>query len=140
MVIAPLRRKVLRDLRRLWPQALAIALVLAAVGIYGVLAYLVSRRTHEIGIRMAIGADRAEVMKLILGHGLRLTGVGLTTGLAGALALARLLQTVLYEVRSTDPGTYAVVILVLLAAALLASALPALRAMRVDPVTALRIE
>jgi predicted permease len=118
----------------------AIALVLAAVGIYGVLAYLVSRRTHEIGIRMAIGADRAEVMKLILGHGLRLTGVGLATGLAGALALARLLQTVLYEVRSTDPGTYAVVILVLLAAALLASALPALRAMRVDPVTALRIE
>jgi predicted permease len=118
----------------------AIALVLAAVGIYGVLAYLVSRRTHEIGIRMAIGADRAAVMKLILGHGLRLTGVGLAMGLAGAVALARLMQTVLYEVRSTDPGTYAAVILVLLAAALLASVLPALRAMRVDPVTALRIE
>jgi predicted permease len=117
-----------------------IALVLAAVGIYGVLAYLVSRRTHEIGIRMAIGADRTQVMGLILGHGMRLTAVGLATGLAGAFALARLMQTVLYDVQPTDPGTYAAVMLVLLAAALVASVLPALRAVRVDPVTALRIE
>jgi predicted permease len=118
----------------------AIALVLAAVGIYGVLAYLVSRRTHEIGIRLAIGADRSQVLRLILGHGLRLTAAGLMMGLAGAFALARLMQSVLYDVRPTDPATYAAVILVLVGAAMLASLLPALRAVRVDPVTALRSE
>jgi putative ABC transport system permease protein len=118
----------------------AIALVLAAVGIYGVLAYLVSRRTHEIGIRLAIGADRSQVLRLILGHGLRLTAAGLTMGLAGAFALARLMQSVLYDVRPTDPATYGAVVLVLVGAAMLASLLPALRAVRVDPVTALRSE
>jgi ABC-type antimicrobial peptide transport system permease subunit len=118
----------------------AIALVLAAVGIYGVLAYLVSRRTHEIGIRLAIGADRRQVMGLILGHGLRLTAAGVVLGLAGAFALARLMQSVLYDVRPTDPGTYVAVVGVLVAAAVLASALPALRAIRVDPVSALRSE
>ncbi len=117
-----------------------VALVLAAVGIYGVLSYLVSRRTHEIGIRLAIGAGRTQVMGLILGHGLRLTAAGLAMGLAGAFALARLMQSVLYDVRPTDPGTYVAVVLVLAAAALLASALPALRAVRVDPVSALRSE
>jgi predicted permease len=117
-----------------------VALVLAAVGIYGVLSYLVSRRTHEIGIRLAIGAGRPQVMGLILGHGLRLTAAGLAMGLAGAFALARLMQSVLYDVRPTDPGTYIAVVLVLAAAALLASVLPALRAVRVDPVSALRSE
>jgi predicted permease len=117
-----------------------IALVLAAVGIYGVLAYLVSRRTHEIGIRLAIGADRVQVLRLILGHGLRLTAVGLVAGLAGAVALARLMRALLYDVQPTDPATYGAVTVVLLGAALAASALPAWRAARVDPVTALRIE
>jgi putative ABC transport system permease protein len=117
-----------------------IALVLAAVGLYGVLAYLVSRRTHEIGIRMAIGADRSQVLGLILGHGLRLTAVGIVAGLAGSFALARVMQTLLYDVAPTDPATYAAVTVVLLCAALAASVLPALRAVRVDPVTALRIE
>lgn len=118
----------------------AIALLLAAIGIYGVLAYLVSRRTHEIGIRLAIGAERGQVLRLILGHGLRLTVVGLATGLAGAVALARVMQTILYDVRPTDPGTYGAVVIVLLIAALAASAIPALRAMRVDPLSALRVE
>jgi putative ABC transport system permease protein len=117
-----------------------IALVLAAVGIYGVLAYMVSRRTHEIGIRLAIGAERGQVLRLILGHGLRLTAIGLAAGLAGAGALARLMQAVLYDVPPTDPATYGAVIVVLAGAALAASALPAWRAARVDPVTALRIE
>jgi predicted permease len=117
-----------------------IALVLAAVGIYGVLAYLVSRRTHEIGIRLAIGADRGQVLRLILGHGLRLAAVGLVAGLAGAVALSRLMRTVLYDVQPTDAATYSAVTAVLLGAALAASVLPAWRAARVDPVTALRIE
>jgi len=117
-----------------------VALVLAGVGIYGVLSYLVSRRTHEIGIRLAIGAGRSQVMGLILGHGLRLTAAGLAMGLVGAFALARLMQSVLYDVRPTDPETYVAVVLVLAVAALLASALPALRAVRVDPVSALRSE
>ena len=117
-----------------------VALVLAGVGIYGVLSYLVSRRTHEIGIRLAIGAGRSQVMGLILGHGLRLTSAGLAMGLVGAFALARLMQSVLYDVRPTDPETYVAVVLVLAVAALLASALPALRAVRVDPVSALRSE
>jgi len=117
-----------------------VALVLAGVGIYGVLSYLVSRRTHEIGIRLAIGAGRSQVMGLILGHGLRLTSAGLAIGLVGAFALARLMQSVLYDVRPTDPETYVAVVLVLAVAALLASVLPALRAVRVDPVSALRSE
>ena len=117
-----------------------IALALAAVGLYGVLGYLVSRRTHEIGIRLAIGADRHQVLRLILGHGLRLTAVGLVAGLAGAFALGRVLQTLLYEVEPTDPRTYGTVALVLVLAALAASVVPALRAMRVDPLTALRTE
>jgi predicted permease len=117
-----------------------IALLLAAVGIYGVLAYLVSRRTHEIGIRLAIGADRAQVIRMILGQGVGLTAVGLVVGVVGAVALTRLMTSVLYEVDPGDLWTYTAVIAGLLGVAGLASALPALRASRVDPVVALRIE
>jgi putative ABC transport system permease protein len=117
-----------------------IALLLAAVGIYGVLAYLVSRRTHEIGIRLAIGADRAEVIRMILGQGVGLTAIGLVVGVAGAVALTRLMASVLYEVTPGDPWTFTAVVVALLAVAATASALPAFRASRVDPVVALRIE
>lgn len=117
-----------------------IALLLAAVGIYGVLAYLVSRRTHEIGIRLAIGADRAQVIRMVLGQGLGLAVLGLVAGVIGAVALTRLMTSVLYEVTPADPWTYASVVAMLLAVAAAASTLPALRAARVDPVTALRIE
>jgi len=117
-----------------------IALLLAAVGIYGVLAYLVSRRTHEIGIRLAIGADRGQVVRMVLGQGLGLATLGLVAGIVGAIGLTRLMTSVLYDVTPADPWTYASVIGGLLAVAAVASAIPALRAARVDPVTALRIE
>ncbi|MGE0040988.1 MAG: ABC transporter permease [Vicinamibacterales bacterium] len=115
-----------------------VALVLAAVGIYGVLAYFVSRRTHEIGIRMAVGADRAGVLGLILGQGLRLAGGGILAGTTAAYALTRLMSSLLYGVAPGDPVTFAAVPLVLAVVAGLASAVPALRAMRVSPLTALR--
>ena len=118
----------------------AIALVLAAVGIYGVLAYLVARRTHEIGIRLAIGADRAQVVRMVLAQGLTLTALGLAAGLAGAVALSRLMAAVLYDVAPTDPLTFAVVIPGLLGVAAAASLVPALRAARVSPLVALRSE
>ena len=117
-----------------------IALLLAAVGIYGVLAYLVSRRTHEIGIRLAIGADRGQVVRMVLGQGIGLAILGLVAGIVGAIGLTRLMTSVLYDVTPADPWTYASVIGGLLAVAAVASAIPALRAARVDPVTALRIE
>ena len=117
-----------------------IALLLAAVGIYGVLAYLVSRRTHEIGIRLAIGADRGQVVRMVLGQGIGLATLGLVAGIVGAIGLTRLMTSVLYDVTPADPWTYASVIGGLLAVAAVASAIPALRAARVDPVTALRIE
>jgi putative ABC transport system permease protein len=117
-----------------------IALLLAAVGIYGVLAYLVSRRTHEIGIRLAIGADRGQVVRMVLGQGVGLATIGLLAGIVGAIGLTRLMTSVLYDVTPADPWTYASVISGLLAVAAVASAIPALRAARVDPVTALRIE
>jgi putative ABC transport system permease protein len=117
-----------------------IALALAAVGLYGVLAYLVARRTAEIGIRLAVGANRAEVVWMVLGQGLRLTGVGLAIGVVAAWALTRMMGNLLYEVTPGDPWTYAAVILVLLVMSVLASGLPALRASRVDPLVALRTE
>ena len=118
----------------------AIALTLAAVGIYGVLSYLVARRTHEIGIRLAVGADRRQVLAMVLKQGLTLSGTGILAGLAAAFALTRLMQTLLYEVRPGDPGTYALVSLALVAVAVLASAIPAYRATRVSPLIALRTE
>jgi putative ABC transport system permease protein len=118
----------------------AIALLLAAVGIYGVLSYLVARRTHEIGIRLAVGADRSQVLGLVLKQGLMLAGGGIVLGVIAALMLTRLMQSLLYQVRPSDPITFAVVTLVLVAVALIASAVPAYRATRVSPLVALRTE
>jgi len=118
----------------------AIALTLAAVGIYGVLSFLVARRTHEIGIRLAVGADRAQVLMMVLKQGLALAGAGIAVGMVAALLLTRLMQNLLYEVRPSDPGTFVVVSLALAVVALLASALPAYRATRVSPLVALRTE
>jgi predicted permease len=117
-----------------------LALLLAAVGIYGVMAYGVSQRSHEIGIRMAIGASPASVMKLVLGEGLRLILLGLAIGIAGAFALTRFLAGLLYGVTATDPLTFSAVALVLAGVALAACAFPARRAMLVDPMRALRDE
>ncbi len=118
----------------------ALALAIAVVGIYGVLSYSVARRTHEIGLRMALGAGRTEVLKLIVGAGLRLAAAGMAIGLAGAVALTRVLSTFLYGTKATDVATFATVCAVLAAAALCASYVPAHRAARVDPMAALRRE
>jgi putative ABC transport system permease protein len=115
-----------------------IALALAAVGIYGVLAYVVSQRTQEIGIRLAIGASRSQVLAMVLVQGLGLAAAGLVAGLAGAFALTRLMAGLLYEVQPNDPLTFVAVPAMLLLVALLASAVPARRAVRVSPTTALR--
>lgn len=117
-----------------------IALLLAAVGIYGMLAYDVSQRTREIGIRGAIGASRAQITGLILRQGLTKAGIGIALGLVGALFLTRFMTGLLYDVRPTDPAAYLVVSLVLIAVASLASYLPARRAACVDPVVALRVD
>jgi predicted permease len=118
----------------------AIALLLSAVGLYGVLAYLVARRTHEIGIRLAIGADRGQVVRMVLRQGLTLAAIGLVVGVVVAAGLTRMMGSVLYEVTPGDPWTYGAVGAGLLAVAVAASALPAFRAARVSPVVALRSE
>jgi putative ABC transport system permease protein len=116
------------------------ALLLAALGIYGVMAYAVARRTHEIGIRMALGAQRVNVLGMIMGHGMKLAAAGLAIGLAGSLALTRLMTNLLYDVKPTDPLTYAAVALLLILIALAANFAPARRAVSVDPTVALRHE
>ncbi len=118
----------------------AIALTLAAVGIYGVLSYLVARRTHEIGIRLAVGASRSQVLGLVVRQGLTLAACGLGAGTAAALVLTRLMQSLLYQVRPADPLTFGAVSVVLMVVAAIASAWPAYRAMRVSPLIALRTE
>ncbi|HVE79265.1 MAG TPA: FtsX-like permease family protein, partial [Gemmatimonadaceae bacterium] len=117
-----------------------IALLLAAVGIYGVMSYGVAQRSHELGIRMALGAARRDVLGLVLGQGARMAAVGVGLGLLGAFALTRFISSQLYAVSATDPVTFGVVAGVLLAAGLLATLIPAWRATRVDPVVALREE
>jgi putative ABC transport system permease protein len=118
----------------------AIAALLSAIGIYGVVSYSVAQRTHEIGIRAALGASAGEILRLILRGGMLMTGIGLALGLAGALALAQLLKALLFGVGSRDPLTMAASAALLIAAALAACYLPALRASRVDPMIALRCE
>jgi putative ABC transport system permease protein len=118
----------------------ALALLLAAIGLYAVLAYSVTRRTHELGVRMALGARGADVLRLVLGHGLRVTAIGITLGVIGALGLTRFLQSLLYEVQPADPATFAIVLLLMASVSAAASYLPARRAMRVDPMVALRYE
>ena len=118
----------------------ALGLVLGAVGIYGVLAYSVTQRRQEIGVRLALGAAPLHVLKLVVGRGMVLAGAGVLAGLAGAVGLSRLMHSVLYGIAPSDPLTFAGVALVLLAVALAASWLPARRATRVDPATALRAE
>jgi putative ABC transport system permease protein len=117
-----------------------VAMVLAAIGIYGVIAYNVAQRTREIGIRMALGAQRQDMLRMILRQSFSIVSIGLITGLAGALALTRLMNSLLYGVSAHDFSIYAIVLFLLSFAALLASYVPARRAMAVDPMVALRYE
>jgi putative ABC transport system permease protein len=117
-----------------------VALLLASISIYGVISYTVSRRTREIGIRIALGSGAANVTRLIVGQGLTLSLIGVTVGLAVALGLTRLLSSLLYQVSATDPYVYAGVSALLILTALLASYLPACRAANIDPIIALRHE
>ena len=118
----------------------AMALALGIIGIYGVISYLVSQRTHEIGIRMALGAQRRDVLLDVLGQGGKMALLGIALGLAASFGLTRLMATMLFGVSASDPLTFAAVTLVLFVVALAACWIPARRAMRVDPMVALRHE
>jgi putative ABC transport system permease protein len=118
----------------------AVAMLLAAIGIYGVIAYGVAQRTKEIGIRMALGAQRRDMLSMVLRQGLILVAAGIAIGFIASLGATRLLRTLLYGVAANDFSIYAIVVLLLAGAAFLASYIPARRAMRVDPMVALRYE
>jgi putative ABC transport system permease protein len=113
---------------------------LTAIGVYGVISYLVNERTHEIGIRLALGAERRTILQMLLGYGLRLAIIGAAVGLVCALLLSNLLASALYGIRPTDPVTFGLAIGLFVAVALLACYFPARRAMKVDPMVALRCE
>jgi putative ABC transport system permease protein len=117
-----------------------VALVLAIVGIYGVISYAVVQRTHEMGIRMALGADKKDIFRLVIGRGLKLAGIGIAIGLVAPFTLTRLMSSLLYKVSPADPLTIIGSAILFLAAALLASYIPARRASRTDPMVALRYE
>jgi putative ABC transport system permease protein len=117
-----------------------LALVLAAVGIYGVMSYSVAQQTREIGIRMALGAQRTDVLKMTIKQGLKLVGLGLIIGLGAAFVLTRVMATLLFGISATDPLTFLTISFVLLVVAMLASYIPSVRAMRVDPMVALRYQ
>ncbi|HEY6214282.1 MAG TPA: FtsX-like permease family protein, partial [Vicinamibacterales bacterium] len=113
---------------------------LAAIGIYGVMAYAVTERTHELGVRVALGAARGDVLRIVLVEAAALSGIGVGLGVVGALATTRLMSTLLFGVTATDAETFAAISAFLVATALLASYVPARRATRVDPMTALRAD
>jgi predicted permease len=118
----------------------AAALLLAAIGLYGVISFSVSQRTNEIGIRVALGCRQSDILKLVVGEGMILAAIGVAIGLIGAFALTQLMSGVLYGVRAADPATYISIAGVLVAVSLLATFIPARRATKIDPMTALRYE
>jgi len=117
-----------------------LAMTLSAIGIYGVLAYTVTQRTREFGIRLALGAQGRDVVGMVLGHGVKLAALGLTIGIGGAAALTRLMTTMLFEVKPTEPGVFVVVAVALMGVAAVASLIPSVRAVRIRPASALRYE
>jgi putative ABC transport system permease protein len=117
-----------------------LAALLSSIGLYGLIAYSVARRTHEIGVRMALGAQWGDILRMVIGQGMLLAGIGIVVGIGGALALTRFLRSMLFEIKPTDPSTFMGVAILLALVALLACYIPARHAMRVDPMVALRYE